>query len=296
MMRAGRLAAVMLCVAVPGALLAEDTGLKRLTLRDALLGWEAVGRVDVSAPDGEGGFCTGTLIATDLVLTAAHCVFDPRDDFRPVDPARIRFRAGLRDDVSIADRNVVATVVSPAYKPGPLADADSIRHDLALLRLDVPIPAAVAAPFEVAAMPLQNRSVAVVSYAMNRAAALSIERNCAILGHDAGLFAFNCKVTFGSSGAPVFDMAGARGRIISVVSAGHQDAAGTVSYGTELPALVAELRRDLSAGRGVVAAVGTSIATGASQLPAAALARSKPVSGTGEIRAGGALFLRPRQP
>lgn len=280
----GRTALAIAFCAAAGAAGAQDSGLKRLTLREDLLGWEAVGRVDI----GEGGFCTGALIATDIVLTAAHCVFDPQDDFKPMDPGTMRFRAGLRDDTTIADRKVVATVVSGNYRAGPIASADSIRDDVALLKLDAPIPAAIAAPFEVASLPRRNGQVAVVSYAQDRATALSIERNCSVLGHDTGLFAFDCNVTFGSSGAPVFDMDGGRGRIISVVSAGHQDAEGTVSYGTELPALVAELRSDLAAGRGVVKAVAT--------VPDAPAARTLPGSAAGQIRAGGARFLKPPKP
>lgn len=285
MMRCGKLICLALLLGLEAhAAQAQDHSLKRLTLREDLLGWEAVGRVDI----GEGGFCTGALIATDLVLTAAHCVFDPQSGYSAIDPARMRFRAGLRDDTTIAERRVTATVVSQGYAAGPLASADSIRHDLALLKLDAPIPAAMAAPFVVAAYPGQGGQVAVASYAVNRASALSIQRDCTVLGHDTGLFAFDCDVTFGSSGAPVFDMAGGRGRIISVVSAGHRETGGTVAYGADLPALVAELRSNLAAGRGVVEATQPQGGD--------AVQRSKPGEGSGQVRAGGALFVRPPKP
>ena len=50
----------------------ENTRLKSLETTDAGRDWEAVGRLDRK---GEG-FCTGALIAPDIVLTAAHCLYD----------------------------------------------------------------------------------------------------------------------------------------------------------------------------------------------------------------------------
>ena len=46
---------------------AQSSGLKRRNTGDESRGWEAVGHLDVAGK----GFCTGALIAPDLVLTAA---------------------------------------------------------------------------------------------------------------------------------------------------------------------------------------------------------------------------------
>jgi len=70
---------------------AQTTVLQELSTGNDARGWEAVGRLDL---DGRG-FCTGALIAPDLVLTAAHCMFD-RASGSEVDPSRIEFHAGLR--------------------------------------------------------------------------------------------------------------------------------------------------------------------------------------------------------
>ena len=83
-----------------GSAQAEDASLTSLQTGEEARGWEAVGRLDI---DGKG-FCTGALIAPDLVLTAAHCMFD-RDTGLAVDPSRLQFLAGLRNGRALAYRS-----------------------------------------------------------------------------------------------------------------------------------------------------------------------------------------------
>ena len=232
-----------LIVAAPA--LAQNTGLKRLTLREDLFGWEAVGRVDIA----DQGFCTGVLIAPDLVLTAGHCVFDAATG-APYTPSDITFSAGLRDGEAIAQRPVAAFVPHPAYSATAGTSAANVRHDAALLKLTSAIPSADAAPFPVA--DTRAADVNVVSYARDRSDALSQQRVCGILGRQEGLFAFDCDVYFGSSVAPVFDMSGNRGRIVSLISAGIWNNGQSISFGMELPQLVDEMKTALRSGSGVV--------------------------------------------
>jgi protease YdgD len=249
--------------------LAESDGLRRLTDRDDLLGWEAVGRLDTPY----GGFCTATLIASDLVLTAAHCVFDG-DRRREV--SELTFRAGLRDGVAIADRDIAAIAVPEAYDPGGPFRVENVPHDVALLRLAEPITTALADPFVLHQGPVRGTDISVTSYGQGRAEALSRQRSCQIVAEQAPVMAFDCNVTYGSSGAPVFVLNGTRGRIVSIISGGAQLRGEAVSLGMALPTVVSALKADLRAMPG--------------QRPVASVRRL----GAGDGRStSGAKFVRP---
>ena len=232
------LACLCVTVVIASSAAAQSSGLRRLTDRDDLLGWEAVGRLEI----GEGGFCTATLIAPDLVLTAAHCVVDGR---QKTDPSLLQFRAGLRDGVAVAERGIAAIAVPRQYRRMPDGHIADVLFDVALLRLSEPITSTQADPFVLHEGAVRGREISVTSYGQDRAEALSRQERCNIVAEDRSLMAFDCQVTFGSSGAPVFVKHGDRGRILSIISRGKRRGEGVVSVGMRLPELVATLKSDL---------------------------------------------------
>ncbi|UWQ93453.1 trypsin-like serine protease [Rhodobacteraceae bacterium M382] len=232
-----RLAAVLVLVLVAPLVAADTTGLRRLSDRDDLLGWEAVGRLDLAGK----GFCTATLIAPELVLTAAHCVYSKQTN-RLLEADQVTFRAGLREGQSIADRQALQIAAHSGFAPGAPMTWANVRHDVALIRLARPITSAQADPFILHDGATQGAAVSVTSYGMGRAEALSRQRQCQILAARDELMMFDCDVTYGSSGAPVFARVGARGRILSVISGMAQVEGKKVALGMALPARVAELK------------------------------------------------------
>ncbi|WP_299607597.1 trypsin-like serine protease [uncultured Tateyamaria sp.] len=231
-------------LAIASGAIAQDAQLRRLESGADAAGWEAVGRLNI----GGAGFCTGALIASNLVLTAGHCLFDKATGER-IDHTRVEFLAGWRNGRASAYRNVRRAVIHPDYAHAGHASSEGVRNDLALLELNHPIRNGKIIPFETAARPRRGAKVGVVSYGTGRSEAPSLQELCSVLAQQDGLLVTSCSVEFGSSGAPIFVIDEGRAQIVSVVSAKAEVEGKAVSLGTSLGAPLARLQAELVAQR-----------------------------------------------
>ena len=177
--------------------------------------WLAVGRLTFN---GGGGFCTASLIAPDVVLTAAHCVYD-MENGKKYGLEDFEFQAGWRYGQAEASRNVRAVLPHPKYDFADEASIEKVRQDLALVILDHPITNKKIVPFIIADLPITGQQVAVVSYAKGRQHAPSIQNICAVRAEKRGVLVMTCEVDYGASGSPVFLINDAGVAIVSLISA-----------------------------------------------------------------------------
>ncbi|WGH79580.1 trypsin-like serine peptidase [Jannaschia ovalis] len=238
--RLGLALATAVALALPAA--ADDARLRTLGTADETRGWEAVGRLNF----GESGFCTAALVTSDVVITAAHCLFDKESGER-IPAEEIEFQAGLRFGRAEAYRGVRRIVIHPGYDFSEANRLGRVSVDLALLELDRPIRNGHVRPFRTQLRVRTGQTVQVVSYARERADAPSREEACTILTRDHEILVLSCSVDFGASGAPVFATFEDEVRLVSVISAkaeweGRQVALAAVME-EELDVLIGEFAR-----------------------------------------------------
>ncbi|WP_421917680.1 trypsin-like serine peptidase [Mameliella sp.] len=158
--------------------------------------------------------CTATLIAPDLVLTAAHCVTRPEDGYLKR-IADMVFVAGWDGE----DHTGAARIREVRVHPKAYADGGfDLRHDIALVELQdrlEPPPLALGN----AALP---GPLTLMGYRRSRPHRLTVTPLCYGDAYR-GIWRIGCRVEPGQSGGPVMAGEGAARRIVAVIVAVTRD-------------------------------------------------------------------------
>lgn len=171
--------------------------------------WSSIGRLQTES----GGRCTGTLIAPDTVLTAAHCLVSPRGGGL-VPPRTIHFLLGYERARATARRHAISYRTGAGFDPA--LERNLPREDWALVTLDKPINGPV---LPVLRRPLAPRTpLMLAGYQQDRPEVLLADTGCRLLDSRDGVLVHDCAGTRGSSGGPLLTRSGQGWAVVGVAS------------------------------------------------------------------------------
>lgn len=174
----------------------------RVGMTSPLFPWSAIGKLSTR--------CTGALIGSNLVLTAAHCVIDDGGNIN----TNVKFFPNFKEGKSLyetkAYRVVVGTTDTDKYK----------NHDWAILYLRSHIGKRFGWFGVKGAGPKIDQTVTMAGYGTDKhSETAGIHSNCKVRGERSnGMIEHDCESWGGNSGSPLFD---SEHRIVAVHARGH---------------------------------------------------------------------------
>jgi len=189
--------------------------------------WQSIGRVNI----GGTVHCSGTLVAADIVLTAAHCLYSRRMK-KMVVPSSVDFLAGYSKGEFRGHSKVRAYIVGIGFDGSKWNAKSNALHDWALLTLNEPLggnlgflslPSAWFA--STSRKPPQgvaiDEAVTTAGYPGDRKHVLSLEENCKIVttANRGKILFTSCIALSGDSGGPILQKKNDEWNIVGIQTA-----------------------------------------------------------------------------
>lgn len=160
--------------------------------------WSSIGKLT----NETGASCSGAVIASDKILTAAHCLFNPRTR-RFIPAAALHFLVGYRTGRYSAHVRVSSYVIGAGFDP--LRYGQTSNADWAVLTVTERLPREIE-PIKLSSDIAPSGTKAVMAgYPRDRVHAMTADSDCELREKiDGGrLFLHTCRGIGGYSGAPI---------------------------------------------------------------------------------------------